>query len=289
MQTNNTILNTDVGISHTNFIHDIKESNDYINIEYILKNNDLSLTNKQLKIENYIFNNWVDNLIDKISNKNIYQSNIGISILKDSFFSLDKTLEEYKNNKKYSTGKVYFNIIKLVNNNDIISIVLRNVVPKLYSKHDLIDQNITSLFEKIGKEIVNNICLKHYELYLQAVGGELKFSVSVDDDKTITLESNLNFKDFKTLFIKEFISLYYKKNEDEVKLLDYIDSLNYLIGGDLVEFISMNSNIYKMINQKGDDYKTYRSILPGSYLVDLLCQHMMYSNQKLPMIVKPND
>lgn len=278
METSQTIINTEPPLplgNNTNLLNEIKYSNDYINIDYILRQESLTLTNKQLKIENDIFNNWVDNLIDKISNKHIYHSHIGIAILKDAIESLGKIIEEYKTNKKYRTSKIYFNIIRLVNTNDIISLVLRNVIPKLYSKHELIDQHITSLFEKIGKEVINNVCLMHYETYKQ--NNEINLQI---DENSIILESNLNFKDFKTLFIKEFISLYYKKNKDEVKLLEYIDSLNYLIGGDLVEFISMNSNIYKLINKKGEDYKTYRAILPDSYIVDLLCNHMMYSNQK---------
>jgi hypothetical protein len=65
--------------------------------------------------------------------------------------------------------------------------------------------------------------------------------------------------------------------------------MKYLIGGDIVEFISKNSNIFKMVNNKNEDNKSFRVILPDSSLSELLCKHMMYANQKLPKVEKPND
>jgi hypothetical protein len=260
------------------FINEIKDSNDYITISYILKDNNLTLENKQLKIENYIFNNWVDDLIKNLYlSKNLFNSNIGLDMLKDTIKNLNDIIQEYKDNKKYSKGKIYFNFIKLINNNDIISIVLRNVIPKLFKTDELIEQNITSLFEKVGKELINNICLEQYNYYINK-----DYIIN-----NIKLESNLNYIDFKKIFIEKFILYYEDMNEDD--LYNYINNLYYLIGGDLVEFLSINSSIYKMINKTTEDSKTYRTILPDSYLSDLFCKHMMYASQKLPMITKPNN
>jgi hypothetical protein len=40
-----------------NYITEIMQSNDYLGIEYILTDNEITLEEKQLKIENYIYNN----------------------------------------------------------------------------------------------------------------------------------------------------------------------------------------------------------------------------------------
>jgi hypothetical protein len=85
-----------------NFITEIINSNDYIQIKYILENKDLTLEEKQLKIENFIFNNWVDNLINKLKNKDttkLYSSNIGLEILKYSIELLYDIINDYKENK----------------------------------------------------------------------------------------------------------------------------------------------------------------------------------------------
>jgi hypothetical protein len=62
----------------------------------------------------------------------------------------------------------------------------------------------------------------------------------------------------------------------------------YIIG-DLIEIFSSNTDLYQISLKRGSDYKLHRYILPGSNITDLFCKHMMYSNQKLPMIVKPNN
>jgi len=104
-------------ICRTKFIDDIKESNDSLGISYILTDNKLSLVEKQLKIENYIFNNWVDSLLKKVNikdNSKLFSSNIGLDLLKYCLQRIDSTLSEYKNSKKYSKKKLYFNFIKLL-------------------------------------------------------------------------------------------------------------------------------------------------------------------------------
>lgn len=288
--TNNIVAN-----NQSNFINDIKDSNDYIGINYILTDNRLSLTEKQLKIENYIFNNWVESLLTKVKDNNqLLNSNIGLDLLKYSLQQVDSTLTEYKDSKKYSKGKIYFNFVKLVSNTDIISIMLRNVIPKLFNNEELNEQNIISLFEKVGKEVVNNVILNIYNLYKLQVSNKsninLNFSYKLIDDLILELElnQNMSFTEFKDFIINKIILHY---SNDIIKNNTLKDDLHYLIGGDLIEFFSSNTDLYQKTLKRGvyPDFKTHRVLLPGSNLSDLFCKHMMYSNQKLPMIVKPND
>jgi hypothetical protein len=72
-------------------------------------------------------------------------------------------------------------------------------------------------------------------------------------------------------------------------IIDYKDNIYFLIGGDLVEFFSLNTDFFKVINKISNDNKYHRIILPGSIISDILCKQMIYANQKLPMIVKPNN
>jgi DNA-directed RNA polymerase len=262
-----------------NFITEIIDSNDYIQIKYILENKELTLEEKQLRIENFIFNNWVDNLLEKLQNKDttkIYSSNIGLDILKYSIKSISNALDNYKENRKYSKGKIYFTFIKLVNTNDLISITLRNVIPIIFNYNDLNEQKVISLFEKVGKEIVNNLCLNAYELYKK------DNNINLTNKIIIKLKSNLSYIDFKDIIIDSIINY----NKDLNNIIDIKEDLFYLIGGDIVEFLSKNSDLYKITIKKSNNI-SHRFILPDSIISDLICKHMIYANQKLPMIVKP--
>ena len=101
----------------------------------------------------------------------------------------------------------------------------------------------------------------------------------------LELNLNINFTEFKDNIIIIIINHYSK---DITKNTNIKIDLHYLIGGDLIEFFSSNTDLYQISLKRGTDYKLHRYILPGSNITDLLCKHMMYSNQKLPMIVKPS-
>jgi len=225
-------------------------------------------------------------------NSKLFSSNIGLDLLKYNIKTIDVTLTEYKKSKKYSRGKIYFNFIKLVSNNDIISIILRNVIPKIFNYDKLTEQNIITLFEKIGKEIVNNVILKIYNNYKLSLikdkdSNQVNFIYNITDDLIINLEldSNIDYINFKNIIIDIIINYY----TDNIKKENIKDDLHYLIGGDLMEFFSINSDLYQISLKRGINNKLHRILLPGSNITDLILKHMLYMHQKLPMIVKPND
>jgi hypothetical protein len=205
-------------------------------------------------------------------------------------------LTEYKKSQKYSRGKIYFNFIKLVSNNNIIAIILRNVIPKIFHYDELNEQNIITLFEKVGKEIVNDVILKIYNNYKLVVLNKDKlnlvlFNYNMTNDLTINLEldSNLSFIEFKELIINTIINYYINDINNDKDINEIKENLHYLIGGDLIEFFSSNTDLYKIIIKRGIDNKLHRFLLPGSNITDLILKHMMFMHQNLPMIVKPND
>jgi hypothetical protein len=71
--------------------------------------------------------------------------------------------------------------------------MLRAVIPKIFNYDELSEQNIISLFEKVGKEVVNNVILKIYNKYkLQSqsytiTSNDLKFSYNIIDDLNFNL------------------------------------------------------------------------------------------------------
>jgi hypothetical protein len=42
---------------------------------------------------------------------------------------------------------------------------LRNVIRVIYKNSDYNDKNITNLFQTVGKEIINNVCINLFNVY----------------------------------------------------------------------------------------------------------------------------
>jgi hypothetical protein len=70
---------------------------------------------------------------------------------------LDRDILDLKfNDNRSLKNKNYRNLILAMNNSDIISIVLSNVIPHCVKYNNIHNQNIASLYEKIGIELTKN-------------------------------------------------------------------------------------------------------------------------------------
>jgi hypothetical protein len=113
----------------------------------------------------------------------------------------------------------------------------------MFNYNDLNEQKVISLFEKVGKEIVNNLCLNAYELYKK------DNNINLTNNIIIKLKSNLSYIDFKDIIIDSIINY----NKDLNNIIDIKEDLFYLIGGDIVEFLSKNSDLYKITIKKSNN------------------------------------
>jgi len=82
--------------------------------------------------------------------------------------------------------KKYRKLLLAVNISDIISIVISNVVPHCIKYANLNKQNIASLYEKIGKDIIKIFYNKEWERYLESLKNLKSNSIS----ESLNSESN---------------------------------------------------------------------------------------------------
>jgi hypothetical protein len=237
--------NNSVGIFIKNYINNPQ----YHNIKLILDNEDLSITQKQFRIEENLTDFWRKEIVELFrNNQKLFRSEYGIKMIYGNIVKLDRDIQDLKEDKRALRGKNYKNLLKLMSNPDIISIVLSNVIPFCIKFYSLLDQNIISLFEKVGKEIEKVFYRNEWFKYKKRNNKDWK-------DKTDIILNNHYIVDIDNYEIKISGSLDVRgvifekglsEHEFVSKLKNIIGSLDeddyFKLGSDLIEFLSEKSS-----------------------------------------------
>jgi len=157
---NNTNLATEILKKNKNnivntFLYNYLSNPLYTKCNEILENKTLSNFHKQKKLEKSLTDFWKKEINSIYNQKDkLFKSKYGLSLLYTNLISLEKDIKELKiNSNKYLKGKSYKKLLLSISSLDIISIVLSNVIPFCVKYDTFLKQNITSLYQKIGKEI----------------------------------------------------------------------------------------------------------------------------------------
>jgi DNA-dependent RNA polymerase len=228
---------------------------------------------------------------------------------------LDKDISDLKNNHaKYLKGKSYKKLILSMNNSDIIAIVLTKVIPICIKYDTYFKQNITTLFEKIGKKVYNVYYNNEWDKYSNISSEEenIKYKlikINKYDGNEIKLSYFINTIDYSTSLINTIdysTSLINNISnngiifEDNLSREDFLYKLEGIIGeiseddffklgSDLVEFIAERSGLYKLENIRGEFNMLYRIIVPGPELKDKILSIITDDTDLLPMITQPEQ
>jgi hypothetical protein len=249
-------------LRHNNLIQktfsNIQSQYNYIYI--LLSNNNLSLIEKQIKIEESLQEQLEKDIHHLLSNKNkLLHSSIGIQELLKLLISLDRDITDFKNNNLFLNKKVFKHLIINISNTTIIAVLFTNIIP-FCIKHSMEEnQNITTLFIKIGKELYNS--------YLNDEWNKIKVTLP-------SINENINkddyLKDLKT-----------KLSFDE-------NTENFLsLGSSLSEYVSLKSEIFKIITVRIDKKRSNRIIIPHKKLNDNIANHFGLIIGNYPMICRP--
>lgn len=135
-------------INRLRFEDTLLNNNFALNIAAIF-NEEKSLYQKQVDIENFIFNDINTKVFSKLTSSNTLKDD-SLALLKSAIMTAQRPLDVYKRSKVLLKGKVYYTCIVNTDTQLIISIVLCNVIPHALKHENINRQHITSLYSKIG-------------------------------------------------------------------------------------------------------------------------------------------
>jgi hypothetical protein len=269
----------------------------YNNLRRIM--NDIELDNpskKQERIEETLTDFWRREIVALFrDNQKLFRSEYGIKMIYNNIIKLDRDLQDLKDDNRALKGKKYKLLLKLMSNPDIVSIVLSNVIPFCIKFDSILNQNVISLFEKVGKEIESVFYRNEWYKYLNRNKKEW-------NDKSDTVLNNhyiINIKNYEIKIVDtiENMGIIF---EDKLTENEFIDKLRnivgvltendyFKIGLDLIEFISAKSSLFIIDNKKVDKETLKRYILPGDALKNNLLNIITQDSDLIPMISKPED
>jgi len=268
----------------------------YHNIRMILDNVELKNSQKQFRIEESLTDFWRKEIVALFKdNQKLFRSEYGIKMIYNNIIKLDRDIQDLKDDKRGLKGKSYKLLLILMSNADVISIVLSNVIPFCIKYESVLNQNIISLFEKVGKEIEKVFYRNEWFKYKNRNKKDWKdksnkilnnqyiidinnYEIKITDDldtKGVIFEDKLNEHDF-TNKLKNIIG---SLTED-----DY-----FKLGSDLIEFISEKSSLFTIENKKVDKETMKRYIIPGINLKTHILDVITQDSDLIPMINKPEN
>jgi len=151
-------------INRKRFEDTLLNNNFALNIAAILNENK-SLYEKQVEIENFIFNDINTKVLQKLNSSNTLKED-SFALLLRAIMNVERPMDMLKRSKILLKGKVYYTCIVNTDSRLIISIVLCNVIPHAL-KHDNINrQHITSLYCKIGLYLTREYNKTVYGLFM---------------------------------------------------------------------------------------------------------------------------
>jgi hypothetical protein len=268
----------------------------YLNIKLVLDNDDLKTSQKQFRLEESLTDFWRKEIVDLFrNNQKLFRSEYGIKMIYGNIEKLDRDLQDLKKDKRSLKGKNYKNLLMLMSNPDIVSIVLCNIIPFCIKFDSVLNQNVIGLFEKVGKEIEKVFYRNEWFKYKKRNKKEW-------NDKTDTVLNNYYIVDIKNHEIKITDS---SDNcgiifESKLSENDFINKLRSVIGVlteedhlklglDLIEFISAKSSLFTVENKRVDKETLKRYILPGFNLKSHILDIITYDSDLTPMINKPES
>jgi len=204
------------------FISSFVNNPKIISLLSILNNNSYSTYIKQELIEETLTDFWRKQIMSLLKKKDkLFTSKYGLSIIKKTIVSLEKDFMDLKlQGNKYFRNKNYKNLILLMDNKDIISIVISSAIPFCIKYEDLYSQSITSLYERIGKEIIKYFYINEWKRY----------------NETYSTIRSLESKKAEVL----------KKIEDNNLEIDYLKSINSELNNS--EFNELDKNNLNYLN-----------------------------------------
>lgn len=282
---NNSVTNKN---NKNNILIDII-NNKFYNKYKVLLNEDKSLYNLQIDIEDYVSEKWKNDYLNLLKNNvELFKGKYGQHLIINTIVNLEQSLDQYKNSN-YVNNKKHYTIIKKVNNDIILSVVLCSVIPFIYRETDIADSNTHKLFPKIGKDIYSslyNIEYQNYENWYKkeekSKKRELNYIFTFNNKEYLFNEYKLDYISFKEK-IQEIIFKELKINKDNLDLL-YND-----IGFDLTLFLGGLNTLFSIETQRVEKNKVTRYIKAKEILNDLVEFNLNLINNNFPMVYKPND
>jgi hypothetical protein len=197
----------------------------YYKIRLTLEDIELNYSKKQEFLEETLTEFWRKEIVALFrDNQKLFRSEYGIKFIYNNIIKLDRDIQDLKDDKRSLKGKKYKNLLILMSNPDIISIVLSNVIPFCIKYENILDQNVVGLFEKIGKEIEKMFYRIEWYSYLKRNKKDWK-------DKSDTVLNNHYIVNIKNHEITITDSLDTKGVifEDKLNENDFIEKLKILL------------------------------------------------------------
>jgi hypothetical protein len=285
--------NNSVGLFINNYIYNPL----FKYIRQILNDTDLKTPQKQFRIEESLTEFWRKEIAALFRDKQkLFRSEYGIKMISNNIIKLDRDIQDLKNDKRALKGKKYRTLFLLMSNPDIISIVLCNVIPFCIKYENVLDQNIVGLYEKIGKEIERVFYISEWFKYKKRNKKDWKDK----SDKVLNNYYILDLKNYEIIIsdsIDNIVGDIFENKLSEydftTKLRDIIGSLKeddyFLLGLDLIEFISIKSLLFTIENKRIDKETIKRYILPGESLKTNILDIITQDSDLIPMINKPES
>ena len=246
-----------------------------------------SLTNLVLKPK--IRDGRIINFPFKFSTKE--STKIYILHFRDSYLLLPSSLRDLS--RSFNTelkGKKYNKLLLNIDNSDIISIVLSNVIPYCFKFDNLNNQNIVSLVEKIGKDIIKNFYKNEWDKYSKTLETfNMIFYIDIKKNESKIINLHHIEKDTDVIIFDKNLteSMFIDKINDFIGCLSTEDLMK--LGLFLIEFIAEKSLLFKIDNIFVDKNTLKRVLIPGINLKENILNIMTIDSNLLPMIHKPED
>ena len=261
-------------------LNDIVNASSFSILESIINEEDLSNENKQMKIEQLVFDEWDNEYLNLLkNNKKLFTSGFGIEIISAAIKNLVHILDDYKNSSKFMKGKPYKDIMKKIDSLTLISIVLSYAVPFCFKFKKLSDQKIIKLYVETGKSFIKYFYKMEFDNnYINHNQTKDKFYTLILSEKIkINIPLGLNYIEYKNWIHK---NLFINENEHFFAIF----------GADIMEFIGNKGEFYNIkYSYDKKDKKSIKVMLPDKYLEYLHDKHKSLTSLYLPMLTKPLD
>jgi DNA-directed RNA polymerase len=312
-------LNGNIKPLITNF----KNNPMYYNILFILEDKNMSNIQKQIKIEDMLRYFWKKEILNIFNNTSkLFSGVYGLNLLISGLLRLKRDMDDWKSKKKYFHKKKYALILLSTLSEVIISIALSIIIPICFKHEDIENQELTTIFGKIGKEIVKGFFNEEWHKYTEimkiiAINEEIKNETNkekLNEKEKAKIKAIYNYeKKYKLLnniakdgeicyiFINNLNNIEHKfennllKNEFLVKLREIIGEISledfYKIGIEIVELLGVKSNLFKIINKvktSPNGKISYKRILVPDVGLEDYINIISLESDILPMVSQPN-
>jgi DNA-dependent RNA polymerase len=258
-------------------LNDLLSSVIYKRLNHIIHSN-LESRDKQLKIEREIYNYNKSAFDELIKSPNIFYDKMGLKLLLDSIKLLERDLEDLKKDLRLLKNKNYKDLIVSIENSEIISVVLSNVIPFIFKNSDSpINTKIVSLYKSVGRKLVYcfiDSMFDKYKKYYNEGGKLFTMLLNINIPMELELENSMT----RSQVIEKIY-----------KALGFEEEFYIKFGMDMVLFIGNKSGLYILNNQFIEYNKSYTEIIPSQILDERIIEYLSHDENTYPMVSKPED